>query len=152
MMFFIFAKKRILLKKLLQSDLIRNSAWLLADKGLKLVLGLIVSIAVSRYLGPDLVGEWNFAISYVSFFTVISFLGFDSILPREFVTNKENSGDIISTSLFARSTSSFIALVIAIVGMGIWKGWDSPYVLYVFILGVGFIFQTMDIFDYYFPF
>lgn len=149
-MFFIFAKKNKLIKKLLRSDLIRNSAWLLADKGLKLLLGLLVSIAVARYLGPDQMGEWNFAISYVSFFIVISFLGFDSILPREFVTNKENSKEIISTTLIARFVSSVLALILAVLGMVFWKGWNSPYVLYVFVLSIGFVFQSADIFDYYF--
>jgi O-antigen/teichoic acid export membrane protein len=139
-----------LIKRLLKSDLVKNSIWLFTDKGLKLILGLLVSVVVARFLGPNKMGEWNFAISYVSFFTVISFLGFDSILPREFVRNKAQSSQIISTTLIARTISSLIAMLIAVLGMGFWKGWGSPYVIYVFILSMGFLFQTADILDYYF--
>ena len=122
----------------------------MADKGLKLLLGLLVSVVVARFLGPAQMGIWSFAVSYVSFFAVLSFLGFDSILPREFVRNRDKSGEIISTTLISRTVSSTIALVLAVLGMGLWKGWDSPYVIYVFVLSVGFLFQTADIIDYYF--
>jgi PST family polysaccharide transporter len=140
----------LLLKRLINSDLVRNTGWLFADKGIKLILGLLVSIAVARFLGPDDMGTWSFATSFVSFFSVISYLGFDSILPREFVNNKEKSSEIISTTLIARSISSLFALIISLLIIGFWKGWDSPYVAYVLVLSIGFIFQTADIFDYYF--
>ncbi len=139
-----------LLKRLINSDLVRNTGWLFADKGIKLILGLLVSIAVARFLGPDDMGTWSFATSFVSFFSVISYLGFDSILPREFVNNKEKSSEIISTTLIARSISSLFALILALLIIGFWKGWDSPYIGYVLVLSIGFIFQTADIFDYYF--
>jgi len=113
----------LLLKRLINSDLVRNTGWLLADKGIKLILGLLVSIAVARFLGPDDMGTWSFATSFVSFFSVISYLGFDSILPREFVNNKEKSSEIISTTLIARSISSLFALIIGLLIIGFWKGW-----------------------------
>ncbi len=114
-----------------------------------MLVGLVVSVLVARYLGPDAMGEWSFAISFVTFFSALAYLGFNSILPREFI-NDGSTEKIISTAMISRGLASLIALLASVLVMAAWKGWQSDYIIYVLILSSVFIFGVIDVFDYYF--
>jgi len=62
-----------------------NLGWLVADKGLRLVLGLTIGTWVARHLGPADFGLLNFTIALASLLAVLPALGLDGLVRRELV-------------------------------------------------------------------
>ena len=62
---------------------IHNSGWLMFDKLVRMLLGLVVGAWVARYLGPESFGELAYVLAYVAFFQAIANLGIDGIIVRE---------------------------------------------------------------------
>ena len=80
-------------------SIISNTAWLVADKVLRMGVGLVVGVWIARYLGPAQFGLWNFAIAFAALFGAFATgerevaaehafhfldirLHFDDVLPR----------------------------------------------------------------------
>jgi PST family polysaccharide transporter len=57
---------------------INNSGWLMFDKLIRLLLGLLVSAWVARYLGPAQYGELAYVLAYLAFFQAVAVLGMDA--------------------------------------------------------------------------
>ncbi len=58
----------------------RNTSWLFVDKVVRLGAVLITSIFVTRYLGPELFGQLNYASAFVGIFFALTSMGLDDIL------------------------------------------------------------------------
>ncbi|ELJ7006574.1 oligosaccharide flippase family protein, partial [Escherichia coli] len=63
--------------------LIYNSMWLLFDKFSRLILGLVISTWVARYLGPQEYGILAYILAYLAFFQAVVNLGLDGIVVRD---------------------------------------------------------------------
>ena len=57
------------------SKILSNAGWLLGDRMLRLIAGLVVSICLAKYLGPDDFGLLNFAMAFVGMFAIFATLG-----------------------------------------------------------------------------
>ena len=67
--------------------IIGNTGWLLADRVLRMGVGLFVGAWVARYLGPAQFGSLNFALSLVALLGPLTTLGLDGIVIREIVND-----------------------------------------------------------------
>ncbi|MEM0965500.1 MAG: flippase [Verrucomicrobiota bacterium] len=76
-----------------------NTGWLFGGRMLQLVLGLFVSIAVARYLGPSDFGLFNFVLSIVALLAVLGNLGLQALAKRQFVEEPDCRDDILGTCL-----------------------------------------------------
>jgi PST family polysaccharide transporter len=130
--------------------LLGNSLWLLVDKGLRLVVGLVVGVMVARYLGPERMGVWNYCIAIFTFFILFPSLGLEYVSPREFVNQKGSEDRLLTTAVGLKFIGATVGIILASLFMGLLKGFDSQLVLFVFILTTGYIFQSFDAIDYYY--
>ena len=80
----------------------KSSSWLIAEKLLKLVNGLVVVAATARYLGPSNFGTLSFALSVVSIFGSCCGMGADYINQTEISRFKESRWSFISTAFYSR--------------------------------------------------
>ena len=62
------------------SKILVNISWLVFDKGIRLGVGLIVSLWVARYLGPTNYGLLNYALAIVALFAILVNLGLQNII------------------------------------------------------------------------
>lgn len=63
----------------------------------RMVLGLFVSVAVARYLGPKNFGLFNYVMSIVALVGVVGQLGFRELARRELVESPERRNEIMGT-------------------------------------------------------
>ena len=53
----------------------KNTSWLFGGQMLRMVVGLFVSVAVARYLGPEDFGLFNYVLSIVALAGAVGHLG-----------------------------------------------------------------------------
>ncbi|WP_172567624.1 flippase [Vibrio fluvialis] len=129
---------------------INNSGWLMFDKSIRLLLGLLVSAWVARYLGPTQFGELAYVLAYLAFFQAIALLGMDGIVVRDIAKNKNKAGEILGTACILRLTVGFSCWIIAIAGMALANGWQDRSVYITALAGASLIFQSADTIDLWF--
>jgi len=127
----------------------KNIAWLIFDKILRLLGGIIVTIWVARYLGPKNFGTLNYAIAYTAFFSLFVNMGLEKIIVREVVKNIENTNYLIGTAFFLKLFGACISLFILIFTVSFQE--TNIVVKYTIILiAISFVFQSLDVIDTYF--
>ncbi|MEZ9667161.1 flippase [Vibrio breoganii] len=142
---FVKAKNSLAFKKIAA-----NSAWILLEKGIRLIVGLLVGAWVARYLGPALFGELAYVLAFLAFFQVISVLGMDGIIVRDISKRREEAPSLLGTALTLRITSGFICWLLAIFLMGLINGWDDHSVKITALAGGTLLFQAGDTVDLWF--
>ena len=81
------------------NKIVKNASWIIICKVINALLGLVVSMFTARYLGPSNSGLINYAASLVAFVSPIMLLGINEILVAEIVSDPENAGEILGSSI-----------------------------------------------------
>lgn len=127
----------------------RNTSWMFAEQGVKIVSAVFVGIYIARYLGPEQFGLLSYAIAVVAVLAAITRLGMDSILVRELVVHPEDKQQYIGTAFGLMLIASIIGVVIVAGVIGLIES-DPQTKIYIWIISVGLIFQTLLVIDYAF--
>ena len=90
-----------------------NIGWLFGEKALSMGVGVIVTVWLARYLGPEQFGLYNFALAFVGLFSPFAMLGLSGIVVRELVNKPELTNEILGTSAILHLLGGFIAFVFA---------------------------------------
>ena len=81
--------------------ILANTGWLFSDSVLRLILAVLVSAWVARYLGAEQYGQLNLALAYSAIIGPIAALGLDNVLVRRFVTEDQH-GKVLGTAFYLR--------------------------------------------------
>ena len=144
-----FLRKRLEDQQDLQK-IIANISWLFADRVLRLCLSLVVGVWVARYLGPEQFGLYNYAVAFVSLFSVLSTLGLDGIVVRNIVQEPTKQDEILSTVLVLKLISSTVVMLISIAAIFLFKPNSELIHWLVGIIATGSIFKAFDAIDFWF--
>jgi polysaccharide transporter, PST family len=85
-----------------------NAAWLLGDKILRMGVGVGVTLAIARLLGPRQYGSLNYFSALVGLFGVVAALGLDQIVVRDLVHRPDAEPEFTGTALGLRLSSSVL--------------------------------------------
>lgn len=130
--------------------IIHNSGWLLFDKLVRILLGLLVGAWVARYLGPANFGELAYVLAYIAFFQAIANLGADGIIVRDIARDKNAAPQVLGTAFTLRLGVGLACWLAAIGGMAWSNGFDDPSVSLTALAGGTLIFQAADTIDLWF--
>lgn len=92
----------------------RNSAWLVSERVLRLLSGLVVSTWIARHLGPGDFGLLAYAMALVALATPIVSMGLDGVLVRALVREPAASGGLIGTAMAIRAAGAIAAIAITL--------------------------------------
>lgn len=124
-----------------------NAGWLLADRLLRMGVGVVLTALTARHLGPEYFGTLSFALAFVGLFTVVSTLGLDGLLLRDLVRQPERRGPMVGTALAIRLVGAGVATCGALATVyGLRQG-DSLAMVVVAILTIGQFASALDVFD-----
>lgn len=127
-----------------------NSGWLILDRVLRMVAGLVIGVWIARYLGPTSFGNLNYALAFFASFAVLSSLGLDQIVVRD-LTKKIQPDEVIVGSAFILKTIGGVLAIASSCAFVYWFKEDDPHLLLmVFILSLGSLFQGFDVIDYFY--
>jgi PST family polysaccharide transporter len=144
-----FISSRLEGRHRLQS-IIGNLGWLFADKVLRMGVGLIVGVWIARYLGPEQYGLWNFAIALTAIFSAFATLGLDGIVIRELVKNPEKQNALLGGAFILKLVGGLVAILFSLIAILIMHNGETLTVWLVAISAFGFVFQSVNVIDFYF--
>jgi PST family polysaccharide transporter len=133
-----------------QRPVVVNSAWLIADKVMRLGLGLLVWVWLARYFGPATFGVWNYAMAFAALYGAVTSLGLDGIVVRELARDNADAGAIMGTVLGMRLVAAVIAAAAAIGAAASSHSGEWLPVLLVALNCVVFILQSSQVLDFHF--
>jgi PST family polysaccharide transporter len=128
----------------------RNTGLLLADRGIRLSLGLVVNVWLIRYLGADQLGLLSFVQSVVVVFTAFSALGLEQILVRELVRRPEAERSLLGSVLVLRLSGACLALLFSVVAVATLRPGDTLTLILCLIFSTTAFSLTLDSLDHWF--
>lgn len=96
---------------------LKNTSWLFSGQFLRLFIGLFVSVAVARYLGPEDFGLFNFVISILALLGVVAKLGLPNLLKREMVRFPEKRDCYMGVHFVLTGSASLLAYALLLLGL-----------------------------------
>src|SRR5579863_6987734 len=143
-----FARQRLSGRHGLQA-ILGNSAWQVADKIVRMGVGVLVGLWVARYLGPQRFGQLNYAIALTSVFGAIANLGIDSVVIRELVKFPERRDSLLGSAFVLKLMGACLTLFVVVILVSILRPGDKLILLLTALSAAGFLFQSLPI-DLYF--
>lgn len=127
-----------------------NSSWLVADKVIRLGLGLLVWLWIARNVGPEAFGKWNFAIAFAAVFAAIAGLGLDGIVQRELMATPSETEQILGTAAALRLLAGLLAALVCFGAVIHVRPSDPLIAALVALNALSFVLQSSQVIDYYF--
>lgn len=124
-----------------------NFLWLLAERSWRMVLGLAVSLLVTRYLGPADLGLFSYVTSLCAILGTAATLGIDDVLARELVRHPAAARPLLATALRLKLTGAAAAYVLVLALGWWWRPGDLPALGLLAWVAVGFFFAPADVVD-----
>lgn len=134
-----------------RQHIILNTGWLLADRALRMIVGLLVGVWTARYLGPEQFGLYNYAVAFVFLFGTIAALGgLDGIVVRDIVRESFAKEEILGTAFALRLAAGLLTFLLAVgVGIMLHSG-DAQRVMLVGLIAASQLFLAFDTIDFWF--
>ncbi|ENV24279.1 oligosaccharide flippase family protein [Acinetobacter baumannii] len=132
-----------LIYKLKNDPRIRNSLWMLFEKGISLFGLIFIISAVAKYTGPAIYGEIALAASIFIVLKTIAQLGLDQIYFKYVSQNKPHHSLFLENSiLFVSALYLFISTFVLI-----WAYFNTSFTgfFFVFSTGIAYYFISIDL-------
>lgn len=142
-------RKRLANRHVFQ-EAVENSGWLIADKILRMGVGLLVGVWVARYLGPSQFGIMSYAASVVGLGGAIAALGIDSIVIRDLVRHPEKAEEYLGTTFVLRFFAGLVCYLGVLGVVAIVKPGDFLTLIIVAIVGWSLTVNAFDAADFWF--
>ena len=130
--------------------IVTSTGWLVADRGLRMVVGLFVGVWVARYMGPSDFGLFNYALTLVALTAVAANLGLDRFTVRELVRDADRAGEILSTTLILRAVAGLASAGLAVGVVFAFEPGNVTAQALVCVLAATSVFAAADTADLYF--
>jgi polysaccharide transporter, PST family len=126
----------------------RNSAWLIADKVVRLGLGLVVWMWLARAVGPEAFGQWSFAVAFAALFGVVAGLGLDGVLQRELIAKGTDAPALLGTAALLRMGVGGLACAACVGAAMLMRPGQGTFVGLVALNALVFVLQSSQVIDY----
>lgn len=130
--------------------ILANTAWLFADRILRMGANLFVGVWVARYLGVEQYGLFNYAVAFVSLFGSIASLGLDGIVIRQLVRDPAGKTEVLGTTFWLKLFGSISSVLLAVICALLLRQDDPVTIWLIVILASATIFRAFDTIDFWF--
>ncbi len=124
--------------------IIGNTGWLFIGRIFRILISLLVSTWVARYLGPKEFGILQYALAFSSFFLPLSTIQMAPIVTRDLVRQPESSNVILGTAFTLQLVVGQLAAIASITLIFVVSPEDFLVHLLVAIVALKFIFNSLQ--------
>ncbi|MGF1858312.1 flippase [Photobacterium profundum] len=140
--------KQMLNKGLLKY--ISNTSWLMAEKIYRLGFGLLITVWMARYLGPEQFGTFSFSLSFVTLFSVLVSLGLENLVVREILNRPKEEASILASALLMRLLGGVFLFGFSALFITQIRPNEPSILVLVMIFSFGFFFKSFEVLRYWF--
>lgn len=126
-----------------------NTSWLVAQNVFCTIVQFVVSVYVTRYLGPERFGLLSYAISFVALFSAFASLGLDSLIVRELVNTPARQDTLLGTAFVLKIVGGLLVFIMLTVAT-LFSSNDGFTNTLIFIIASGLLIQSLNIIQFYF--
>jgi O-antigen/teichoic acid export membrane protein len=130
--------------------IVPNAGWMVADRLVRMALGLVVGAWVARYLGPPQFGAFNFALAFVALFSPLATLGLERIVVRDLVDHPDRTPDILGSAFLIRMAGGCVTLALSVAVVAWLRPGDPLAVALVAVMAAASVVQALDVIDLWF--
>lgn len=136
-----FIRKRVEGRQYLQ-NVISNTGWQFVDNILRMGMGLLVGIRVTRYLGPERYGVLSYASAFVFVFSSMAMPWPDWVVVRNIVRDPSRRGEILGTTFVLKLFAGALNLLLALAAIVLLRPAGLLTLMLVGIISLGTVFQA----------
>lgn len=129
-----------------------STGWMIAQQIYSMLLSVVIGALAARYLGPSNYGLLNYGTTIVSFFTIVSKLGFDSVIVVLLVRRTEKRGEVLGTALFMRLMASVVSWFLIMGVVRLLEPDNALLQLVTLLQSFAVILQSYEVFAYWFQY
>lgn len=96
-------------------EILGNTGWLAGDRIFRMGVGLVVSVWMARYLGPERLGTYRYGLALIVLLGYLANLGLNGIVVRDIVEEEEKRGEILGTTFALKLASGLVSVGMAAV-------------------------------------
>jgi PST family polysaccharide transporter len=142
------------LKAYLQSrpdvrQIVTNAGWLVSDRVIRLMLVLLVSAWVTRYLGAEQFGYLSIAQAILALAVPLLRLGMDTLIVRLLVEGDYDRDAVLGTSFAIRLMAALVALPAVVIFTALTYPQHLVIALIAAMLGVAALAESFDVIDFW---
>jgi len=130
--------------------ILNNISWLFFDKFLRMGVGLVVSVWIARYLGPEQFGLLSYALAFVALFTAVANLGLNGIVVRDLVQDPPKAEITMGASFVLSVLGGFSALCLSLLANSFARPDDELAKFIIALLSLLMVFKATDVVRYWF--
>lgn len=128
----------------------KNAAWIIGCRIIQAVLSFVISMLTARFLGPSNFGLINYAASITAFLTPVMMLGLDTIVIQEIITNPENEGKAIGTTLIMCFLSGLLCIIGIVCFVFVSSGSDIETLIVCGLYSLLLLAQAIEMIQYWY--
>ena len=128
-------------------QIVENAGWLVADKIVRLGVGLVVNIWIARYLGPRDFGRLNYAQAIGTMLVFVSMLGLPDILINDLTRMPLRRARILASAFVLRAVGAVTVIAIALTIIIVMRPGEPIIWLLVGLFTAAQLAQAMDVID-----
>ncbi len=121
-----------------------NGGWLMAGSALKMAVGFITAVWLTRYLGPESFGVYSYVIAVVMILVSVSSIGMAGLVTRELVERPDDRNRILGSALALRVFGSAVATLL-LVGLALLLHADPDLRFAIVVFGVVLLVQPLEV-------
>lgn len=127
-----------------------NLGWLLFDRILRVLVGMVVTVSMARYLGPEQFGIVSYALALTALFGMIALLGLTNVVVHELVENPRIAGTTLGSSCALMAVGGFVGYLALVACVLLTRADDEIAKLASFVIGASILFRCFEIGYYWF--
>lgn len=127
-----------------------NTGWMMGDQIVRKAVGLLVGVLVARHFGPQLFGEFSYAIAVVAIATPLARLGLDEIAIRNLAKDPAGKEEVIGTTFVVMLAGGTVAFLLAMAATFLARPDDQLVRWLVGILAAGCVVEAFMAIEFWF--
>jgi PST family polysaccharide transporter len=130
--------------------ILHNFSWLLVDRVIRVFLGMVVTVLMARYLGPEQFGIISYALAITGLCGMVALLGLNQVVVHDLVQNPSTAGITLGSARGLMAVGGLVAYTSLVVAVLLTRSEDSFAKLASFAIGASVLFRFLDFGRYWF--
>jgi O-antigen/teichoic acid export membrane protein len=131
-------------------NVLNNIGWLVSEKVVLSILGLVVSILAARHFGPEKIGSYSYVQSIIGFLNMFVYLGLGGVIINELVKKPDEKKEIMGSVLVLKLCGAVVGYSVIIIIALMHAKSSSLIMLLLLVLGLQLFPQCLDMIDFWF--